>query len=89
MTTTTMTTRFRDRDIRREVRRLLRWDRRLDATRIRVEVTEGTVRLAGVVPDREASLTATRIAAGVTGVCGVVNQLEERRGAPSTEGGRG
>lgn len=71
-----------DERIQVQVERALRADGKVDAERIRVEVHEGEVVLAGVVSSPEEARRALRIAGDVDGVVQLVNRLRVlRRGA--------
>lgn len=65
-----------DEEIRKDVADQLHWNSRVDATRIRVKVTEGVVRLAGAVSTYSACQAAEEAASLVPGVKSVENQLE-------------
>ena len=76
-----------DDSIGREIIRALRWDRRLDATNIHVEVQRGRVTLRGSVRTREERIVANMNALAVCGVREVHNQLrssKERSGIPAS-----
>lgn len=62
-------------DIKANVVDNLRWDSRVDATNVTVEVSDGTVTLKGNVPSFTALTAATNNAWNVVGVTDVDNQL--------------
>lgn len=76
MEPTVMHRRGSDEQLCAKVRRQLDMDRRLDADRVRVEVTEGVVHLHGVVPGELSRALALYDALLVEGVTHVVNELD-------------
>ena len=64
-----------DEQIRDDVIEHLRWDGWIDADRVRVDVHEGTVELAGEVPSVMAHQSATETTRNVLGVRDVANRL--------------
>lgn len=65
-----------DTQIRRSVRRQLRWDTRVDASAIAVSVEDGVVVLRGTVDSAAARSAAVSTTWSVTGVSDVVGELE-------------
>lgn len=62
--------------IKRDVVDQLVWDNRVDASKVSVEVSNGTVTLRGTVPSYLASLSAESDTFSVLGVTNLRNQLE-------------
>jgi len=67
-----------DEEIKRDVVDELTWDDRVDASKVSVEVSNGTVTLRGEVPTYLASTAASNDAVGILGVVDVRNQLAVR-----------
>lgn len=64
-----------DERITEEVNDALTWDRRVDATEISVQVSDGIVTLSGTVRDRRMKRRAEDVADNIRGVDDVQNQL--------------
>jgi osmotically-inducible protein OsmY len=64
-----------DWEVRQDVVQALRSDVRIDATRISADVAAGVVTLRGTVNDESERAEAVRVARGVPGVVGVVDNL--------------
>jgi osmotically-inducible protein OsmY len=67
-----------DDTIKQQVAQELRWDNRVDETRIGVGVDHGVVTLSGVVDSYAAKLAAVEAAHSVAGVLDVANEIEVR-----------
>src|SRR5688572_4594482 len=67
-----------DSDIKRDVEDELRWDPDIDPTDIAVSVNSGVVSLAGFVRSYMQKYQAEQDAKRVSGVIGVVNDIEVR-----------
>lgn len=65
-----------DEQLTERVMRELKWDSRLDWTRIDVQVNDGVVTLTGTVPTHAEKLAAQSAAHRVTGVLDVANDIE-------------
>lgn len=65
----------RDTQIQQRVIQELRWDTRIEATDVGVEVRDGTVTLSGTVESYAEKLAAQEAAHRVTGVLDVVNEV--------------
>lgn len=77
-------TRKSDAQIQQEVLRELRWDSRVDATEVGVEVDKGVVTLTGTVGNYAKKWAAQDAAHHVTGVLDVANDIHVKM--PGTEG---
>ena len=67
-----------DEQIKNDVIDQLVWDRRVDASDVQVEVSEGNVTLTGTVPSYGAWSAARSAAWEIRGVLGVTNELDVR-----------
>lgn len=72
---TTLTSRRTDVEIQQAVLNELRWDTRVDATEIGVEVRDGVVTLTGTVPSWGKRVAASEAAHSVYGVLDVANDV--------------
>ncbi len=68
-----------DASIREELSERLMWDDDIDVSEVEIEVKDGVVRLSGMVLDREDKFRIEEIAAEISGVREVENQIRHKR----------